>query len=198
SRERGSPRVSRKRIWAGAIAVSVVAALGVAGAQPAAGGGGQQVPELAVTNVESLSLEQMKELVTQYLVAMGQDSGAIRRMLSEAREKRDVVKVLCLDDKLNQADVATRSARDRQPNMDAAVTSKDKDQGKHEFTVIQTLRERVKSLVAEANQCIGEETGFVGDTEVTTDIDPTIPDDPSNFPDDPLISQPPPVSSPTQ
>ncbi|MEZ4224096.1 MAG: hypothetical protein R3B13_24320 [Polyangiaceae bacterium] len=184
-----------KRIWASAIAASVVAAMSVAGAQPA--GDGQQVPELNTQQAESLSLEQMKKLVLDYLVAMNQDSSTIRRMLSEAREKRDVVKVLCLDDKLNQADVATRSARDRQPNLDAAAKSGDKDQGKHEFTVIQTLRERVKSLVAEANQCIGEETGFVGDTEVTVDIDPTIPDDPSNFPDDPLISQPPPISSPT-
>ncbi len=178
--------------------MSVVAAMSAADAQPAGNAGGQQAPEVAVQNVESLTLGQMKALASKYLKAMGQDSATIRRMLSEAREKRDVVKVLCLDDKLNQADVATRSAGDRKPNLDAAAKSNDKDQGKHEFTVIQTLRERVKSLVAEANQCIGEETGFVGDTEVTVDVDPTIPDDPSNFPDDPLISQPPPVSSPTQ
>jgi hypothetical protein len=54
-------------------------------------------------------------------------------------------------------------------------------------------------LVAEAQQCIGEETGFVGNSDVTMDIDPAIPDaDPSNFPDDPLVSEPPVLSSPTQ
>ena len=63
---------------------------------------------------------------------------------------------------------------------------------------IQVLRDRVRSLVAEANQCIGEETGFIGESQVTVQIDPTIPDDPSAYPNDPIISQPPVIASPTQ
>ncbi len=185
-----------KRIWAGIIAATVVGAFGVAGAQeqPAA----PAPPELATERDVALTPDQMLEQAKGYLPPMEQGAGQVRKALAESRQARDVVKVLCLNDKLNQIDVAIRSARDRVPNLETAASRKDADQARHEFTVIQVLRDRVRSLVAEANQCIGEETGFIGDTQITVDIDPTIPDDPSNFPDDPLISQPPTVSSPTQ
>jgi hypothetical protein len=128
---------------------------------------------------------------------MEQGAAFVRKQLSDAREARDVVKVLCLNDKLSQIDVAIRSARDRVPNLRGASERNDNDRARHEFTVIQVLRDRVRALVAEANQCIGEETGFVGESEITVDIDPTIPDDPSDFPDEPIVSQPPVISSPT-
>ena len=58
------------------------------------------------------------------------------------------------------------------------------------------LRERVKTLVSEANQCIGEETGFVGESKVVVDIDPGLPDTDPDFPNDPIVTTPPVISSP--
>lgn len=185
-----------RRFWAGLLAAGVVCAFGVAVAQEQPGA--PAPPELATQRDVNLSPDQMLTQARSYMPGMEQGAGAVRKQLSEARQARDVVKVLCLNDKLNQIDVAIRAARERLPNLELAAGRKDTDQARHEFTVIQVLRDRVRSLVAEANQCIGEETGFIGDTQITVDIDPTIPDDPSNFPDDPLISQPPTVSSPTQ
>ena len=41
-------------------------------------------------------------------------------------------------------------------------------------------------------------TGFVGDSNIIVEIDPALPAaDPSNFSDDPIISQLPALSSPT-
>ncbi len=185
-----------RRLWAGAAALVVVCGFGVAAAQQ--GAAAPAPPEVATQQDVKLSPDQMLKAANGYLPEMEQGAGFVRKQLAEARQARDVVKVLCLNDKLNQIDVAIRSAQDRQPNLKIAVERKDDDQARHEFTVIQVLRDRVRSLVAEANQCIGEETGFVGESEVTVDIDPTIPDDPSDFPDDPLVSQPPFISSPTQ
>lgn len=190
-------RVGR-RLWSGAAAVVVVCGFGVAAAQQGGATASPAVPELNTQQDVKLTPEQMQKQANGYLPEMEQGAGFVRKQLAEARQARDVVKVLCLNDKLNQVDVAIRSARDRMPNLKVAVDRKDDDQARHEFTVIQVLRDRVRSLVAEANQCIGEETGFVGESEVTVDIDPTIPDDPSQFPDDPLVSQPPFISSPTQ
>ena len=118
--------------------------------------------------------------------------------LAEAKKKRDVVKALCLDDKVKQMKLATDTAKDRVIDITSAVSQNDPDRSKHEFTVIQVLHERVQTLVTEAQQCIGEETGFVGNTNVTVDIDPALPDtDPSEYPDDALVSEPPVLSSPT-
>jgi hypothetical protein len=133
-----------------------------------------------------------------FLPAMDRGAAIVRRQLADAREKRDVVRVLCLNDKLNQIDLAIRTATDRMEALNAAASQNDLDRTKHEFTVAQVLRDRVNTLVSEANQCLGEETGFVGDSKVTVDVDPGIADtDPSDFPDDPLVSQPPIISSPT-
>jgi hypothetical protein len=120
-------------------------------------------------------------------------------MLEQARAARDVVKALCLNDKLNQIDVAVRSSKDRAMTLDSAVKGKDKDRARHEFMILQVLQDRVQQLVREANQCIGEELGFVGESQVSVQIDPSIP---TNNPDvlggDPdIISEPPTITSPT-
>jgi hypothetical protein len=182
-----------RKIVALAIAGTVVVAFGAAFAQE---GAAPPPPDITTQRDVQLTPQQMKTEAEKYLPGMEQGASFVRKQLSEAREARDVVKVLCLNDKLNQIDVAIRSARDRMPNLRSASDRNDSDRARHEFTVIQVLRDRVRALVAEANQCIGEETGFVGDTEITVDIDPTIPDDPSDFPDDPIVSQPPVISSP--
>jgi hypothetical protein len=156
-----------------------------------------KTPEVTAQRDVNLSPAQMEKEAETYLPQMERGASTVRRQLSAAREQHDVVKVLCLNDKLNQIDVAIRSGQERMQSLRSAVKSNDADVSRHEFTVLQVLRDRARSLVAEANQCIGEEVGFVGDTEVVVEIDPTIPDDPSDFPDDPLLSQPPVISSPT-
>ena len=138
-----------------------------------------------------------KEQVTQAEVAvsrMEQAASTVRHQLEAARMARDVVKTLCLNDKLSQIDVATRSARDRQSTLQAAVQRGDVEMGNHEFTVLTVLRQRAEQLSAEANQCIGEEVAFVGQTQVTTSVDPTLPPgDMTSYPltDPTLISGPP-------
>ncbi|HMJ12620.1 MAG TPA: hypothetical protein VK524_14445 [Polyangiaceae bacterium] len=187
-----------KKGWAVAAGISVVSALGVATAQtpvPAAA----PAPEVGAQRDVALTPEQMSVEANNYMARMEQGATGVRAQLTQAREARDVVKVLCLNDKLNQIDVAIRSARDRVATLKGAAGRNDQDRSRHEFTVIQVLRDRVQALVAEANQCIGEETGFIGDSQVTVNIDPSIPDtDPSEPPDDPMISDPPVLSSPTQ
>lgn len=145
-----------------------------------------------------LSPPQMLEKVRSVVPEMDQLRAGVSQQLAEAKRNRDVVKSLCLDDKVKQMKLATDTAKDRVVDLNSAVTQNDIDRARHEFTVIQVLRERVQTLVAEAQQCIGEETGFVGNSTVSVTIDPALPDaDPSEYPDDNLISEPPVLSSPT-
>ena len=128
---------------------------------------------------------------------MDRAAAGVRRQLQIAREEKDVVKSLCLNDKLNQVDLATRTATDRVAGLEAGVAANDTERVKHQYTVIQVLNDRVTSLVSEANQCIGEDVGFVGESNVTMEIDTDIPEvDPTSFPNDPVISQPPVISPP--
>lgn len=182
---------------------ALLCSFGIAAAQPADQPGSAAAPPVAEVQAPQeveLTPEQQLEKGNEHLAGMERDAASVRHMLEEARAARDVVKVLCLNDKVSQMNVANRSAKDRMDSLRAAVGRKDVDRARHEFTVLQVLKDRVSTLNSEAKQCIGEETGFVGDTQVSVDVDPNIPDvDPDQLGIDPeVIIETPVLSSPIQ
>jgi len=149
-----------------------------------------------VSRQVNLSPAEQLQQSDGFLARMEGSRATVRRQLEQARAQRDVVKTLCLNDKLNQIDVAIRSARERRQALELAANRKDADLSNHEFTILTVLRQRVDQLTAEANQCIGQEAGFVGESAVTTTVDPNLPqEDPSEYPDSDVIVEPPACSS---
>jgi hypothetical protein len=160
---------------------------GAAG-QPAAGG---PVPFGAATPAAASRGPQLDQ-AARMMGDMEQVRSRIQRELQDARRKRDVVKALCLDDKLNQIDVAIRSAEERRQSLEAATTSGDRELANHEFTILGVLHQRAQAINSEANMCIGQETGFVGESSVVMEVDPQLPaEDTAEFPPFPLVIQPP-------
>lgn len=181
------------KVWGLALSLAISGGLGVAFAQ-----GEPTAPAANTAPAEGeLSPAQMLAQARTVLPAMDRGATAVRRQLALAREQKDVVKSLCLNDKLNQIDLAIRTATDRVGGLESAVSANDRERSQHQYTVIMVLSDRVTTLTSEANQCIGEETGFVGESNVTVEVDGVPDTDPSEFPDDPLVSQPPIASPPT-
>lgn len=174
-----------------------------AGAQtPAAGAGATGAADanggtVGFQRKTSLTPQEQLGESAKHIARMEQSAGGVRKMLEEARKQRDVVKTLCLNDKLSQIDVAIRSGRDRRTQLQAAVTRNDAELSNHEFTILTVLRQRSEQLVAEANQCIGEEAAFVGDTRTSVTVDPSIPQDETPYPtpDPGLVTGSPPCVS---
>jgi hypothetical protein len=188
--------------WAIAgLTVAILSGVGVAIAQEDAKKSAlDNAPPKEVSGGQDVNLAppQMLERARGFIPEMDKLRATVAIQLVEAKKKKDVVKSLCLDDKVKQMKLATDTAKDRVVDLISSVSQSDPDRSKHEFTVIQVLHDRVLILVTEAQQCIGEETGFVGDSDITVNVDPALPDtDPSDFPEDPLVSEPPVLSSPT-
>jgi hypothetical protein len=141
------------------------------------------VPDASAGIARQVNLSPQEELAQseQLLTRMDSSRSGVRRQLETARAQRDVVKTLCLNDKLNQLDVAIRSARERRQSLEAATSRSDADLANHEFTILSVLRQRSDQLTAEANQCIGQEAGFVGESAVTATVDPGLPPDPGKW-----------------
>ena len=184
--------------WVGAIA-----ALGVLGAAHAQNEVGTS-PASTTTGTTAAGTNRtvvptMAEMVDRAIKMTSEMEAAgknVSQMLSKAREDKDVVKVLCLDDKVNQIDVTQRSASERVGDLKAAVSANDEEAATHHYTIIIVLKDRVVTVATEANQCIGVEAGYVGATKVTVDIDPNIPsDDPSEYPPGTVITVPPSCAS---
>ena len=192
--------LSRAKVKWVLTAVAVAALAGSADAQPASNppppatataGGDAQVGFQRRTQ---LSPQEQVVEAERTLSRMEQAAVGIRHQLEQARQQRDVVKTLCLNDKLSQIDVAIRSGKDRNSALKAAAGRNDQELSNHEFTIITVLRQRAEQLSAEANQCIGEEAAFVGDTKITMSVDPTLPgDDTAGYPpEEPgFVSEPP-------
>ncbi len=183
-----------------AVLAYLVSAEAGAGAQTApapAAPAGDVNGQVGFQRKTSLTPDEQLAESAKHLGRMEQAAAGVRKMLEEARKQRDVVKTLCLNDKLSQVDVAIRSGRDRRTQLTAAVGRKDTELANHEFTIITVLRQRSEQLVAEANQCIGEEAAFVGDTRTKVTIDPSIPPDETPYPsnDPSLVLAPPPCTS---
>lgn len=122
----------------------------------------------------------------------------VSRMLREARKKKDVVKTLCLDDVLSQLNVAARSATDRVASIEAAAATNNKERAEHDDAVLGALSKRATELSAEANQCVGEETGVLGESTLEITVDDDIPKEDTGAPRAPvMISTPPVAASPT-
>ena len=184
--------------WVAAATV-VIAASGSATAQSPASGPGASGTAGASAQVgfekrPQLSLQDELVQADAILSRMTSAATTVRRQLDSARQARDVVKSLCLSDKLSQIDVAARSARDRQAALQASAQRNDLELSNHEFTMLTVLRQRTEQLTAEANQCLGEDLSFVGQTQVVTEY-PELPgEDTTTLPSLPPIIIPPPVS----
>jgi hypothetical protein len=182
--------------WIG-ITSFVLAVAGSATAQPASGG---PSPDAQVGFQHRVQLSPQDELreANAAIGRMDQAAGTVRRQLEAARAARDVVKTLCLNDKLSQIDVTTRSARDRQAALQSAVERNDVEGANHHFSILTAHRQHAEQVTAEANQCIGEEVAFVGQTQVTTQIDEILPGEEAvEYTDPTVISYPPIPVSPT-
>jgi hypothetical protein len=184
--------------WVGP-ALLVFAAAGTALAQSTTGapGAGATPAQVGFERRVQLSPQEESTQADAIVARVEQVAQGIRRQLDKARLARDVVKSLCLSDKLSQVDVAARSARDRQAALQAAVQRGDAELANHEFTILSVLKQRVDQLSSEANQCIGEEVAFIGQTTVVTEIDPNLPgvdEEPTPPPPPIIVTPPPPVT----
>lgn len=165
------------------------------GAQPAAPTGDNAV---ALQKPVNLSLEEMTKQSDATVARIDMTATGVRKMLEQARTERDVIKTLCLNDKLTQLDVTLRSAKERQGALQGAVTRRDQELASHEFQIMQVYRGRADRLSSEAQLCIGNELVIAGQTSVTTSIDRGIPDDLVGPPGTPQVPYPnvPPVPPP--
>jgi hypothetical protein len=138
--------------------------------------------ETAGRPVAATPAEQLAKAKT-YIATMEASREKVARMLDEARLQRDVVKTLCLNDKLNQLDVAIRSAGERKGALESAVGQRDADLANHEFIILRVVFDRSVQVVSEADQCIGREAKLIGESSTTMEIDPGMTqDDPSEYP----------------
>jgi|GEM_PF-2050721 len=125
--------------------------------------------EKTASKDDAFSPAELMRQAKGYLVELQQAASSVQRQAAGARNQRDVVRVLCLNDKLGQITLAIHSAEDRATKLFTVATRNNRTLARHEFTIVRILKERATSLASDSNQCIGEEIGVVGESDVVTE-----------------------------
>jgi multidrug efflux pump subunit AcrB len=190
-------RTSLKWILGVAITVYAVSPAGAQTGGAGAGGGsasagGSAAGTIGFKRKADLSPQEQLAKAQQSVARMAQSRAAVAKQLQTARRQRDAIKVTCLEDKVNQMDVTGKTAKQAVSDLSNAVRTNNAEAAGHHYTIVTIAQGRSDELTAAANQCIGEESAFVGATTVVTTITDVPPTEDGYPPTDPtLVSLPP-------
>lgn len=96
----------------------------------------------------------------------------VSQLLEQARNKKDVIKLNCVQDKLVQVRSHLIVAEQSMASFDSAPDQKEKA---HASSRVEILSEKVGVLRTEAENCIGEEASYVGKTETSMEVESSVP-----------------------
>jgi hypothetical protein len=174
----------RKRLW-----LTAPGALLLAGVALAQGGDSG----LDLRKASQLSPNETVKEARDYRQKMGDTKGRIDKLLDRAHKQKDVIKINCLQDKSLQVKGHIAVADQSMTTLNGAVSRGDDGARQHEFMRLTILFQKVVVLGTEAENCVGEDVSYVGDTKVDVEIDPSIPSDDPTEPALPLpdVNRPP-------
>jgi hypothetical protein len=99
--------------------------------------------------------------------------------LQHARKDRDVVKTLCVDDKLSQASTSNRALMER---VEVLQNTLDGARFNHEWSIAGFLLDRIQVLETEMASCVGDVADYSGGGQLKLAIDGSLPNG-SDLPD---------------
>jgi hypothetical protein len=115
--------------------------------------GAPEAMRLAVASRDAERLP-LADLARATLDRMAASAEEVRTMLAQKRRERDVVWVLCLNDKLTQIHVTLRSAGERRLLLLDAMSSANAEETARQLAFIGALRRRGEELLTESRQCV--------------------------------------------
>ena len=137
----------------------------------------------------------------KYVAESKQHLVNVTGVLKEAREKKDIIRINCVNDKLTRIKALARSAEMAELYLREALTKKDGKTANNSYQKIAATLQRIRALKSEAEQCIGE-LAFTDDEKDKVDLridrDKVPEDDPTvtQFPETAIVR--PPAASPYQ
>lgn len=140
----------------------------------------------ATAGEERMTQAQKIAWVGEQAIAAQQVYRRVLSMLEQAKKEKDSIKISCLEDKLTQLEVNIQGIEERKMLFDEASSKGDTSGADQQFTVLNIYISRVQSLMAEAENCIGEGDVVVGESETILTIDDDVtgedPTEPTDFP----------------
>ena len=101
----------------------------------------------------------------------------VAKYLAEARSKKDIVRINCVQEKLTRLNTVVEMARQSLQRLrQEAPRDASGDTSRLLYEKLVLLREQAEGLRRDAESCSGEELSYTGSTKVTVERDKDIPD----------------------
>ena len=148
---------------------------------------------------KQLTPRQMVDRAERYIDQMRQRLKEVLKILTSARQEKDVVKLNCVNEKVTQVKGLVRVSEQSSINLQEDVAKQEIDSARHEYLKIAIAREKVQQLRAEAEQCIGQLAFVVNqNTVVKVTVPENLPQEEPQVPHVPPVVVRPPPASPVQ
>lgn len=157
------------------IAALVLAVAASASAQDPGPGGEVDAGSAGIKKATDSSGDKMFEQAKVYLQKM---QNALRRgekQREDAKQQKDLIKLNCLGEKMLQAEGHLKESEQSLSALSDAVVRNDTAERNHESSRIRIFYQKVLVLSTEADNCAGDETAYVGPSQIEVEVDPTIP-----------------------
>lgn len=147
---------------------------------------------------EKLSPKQQEERAGRVLEKMKDTVDQVQKLVEQAHDEKDIVKLNCANEKLSQVSGLFKIAQTAAGELKDAVNRHEEDSASHSFSKVAIAGRKVSQLRQDAQQCIGQ-LAFYNDEKTTVEIDVPVglpTDDPTAIPAlAPVVTfRPPPAS----
>jgi len=136
---------------------------------------------------------------SESLGRMRQSLKDVLKMLEEARNTKDILKLNCVNEKLTQIKGLLRISEQADVSLQESLAKSDSRVALQELTKVGIASEKVEDLEAQARQCLGQ-LAYRSDENMVVEVD--VPhltsDDVTNPPQTPPAVTRPPAASPAQ
>lgn len=123
-------------------------------------------------DISKLTIPQM---LAQNDKAQAEMSNALKvslAVLTQARGRKDIVLVNCVNERVTQIKGILRVAQEAGTRLQENAATSNTEGARVDFTQVVMARERIVALRVQAQNCVGSESFYGGETEVVTDINP--------------------------
>ena len=153
--------------------------------------------DVSFKKTANISTSEMIDTGKGYIDNLQQALSRIVQLQEVAKKAGDVIKLNCVNDKLLQIKELLNIAEGALTNITEAIARNDEDERYHQFSRLTIAHQKGEQVRQEAENCIGEDLVYVGDTEIDMEVDPTVPGtdplDPVGV--EPIVVERPPISS---
>ncbi len=123
-----------------------------------------------LVNDEKVAPADCEARIEHALEQMHQQAGAMEKIATQARNEKDIVKLDCVNAKLNQAKGLVRISETAATDLHEASARNDEDTAHSAFTKASIAGRKVSQLRQEAEQCIGQ-LAYYTDDKTRVDVE---------------------------